>query len=443
MLQNLLNDIKIDKNIPLVIGCSAGPDSMALLHYIKNNTNNKIICAHINHNVRKESIEEEEYLKKYCQNNNIIFESIKIKNYNKSNFENQARIKRYNFYEKILNKYNSKYLFLAHHGDDLIETILMKIVRGSNIEGYAGIKKISHIKNYYIIRPLLEYTKEDLIKYNRYHNIKYYIDKTNKDTKYTRNRYRLNILPKLKEEDKNVHKKFLTYSNTLQEYNNYINYEVNNYLKEVYINNYLNLDLFNNLHYFIKKNILYKILSNIYNNSSNIIKEKNIIDIIKLINSKKPNIYINLPQNIIVKKEYNKLYFTNNNTNQKNDYKILLNKNITKDKFEIKFINNSEEDGNDICRINSNKIKLPLYIRNRKEGDYIEILGLNGKKKIKEIFIEKKIPITVRNKYPLIVDSNNRIIWIPNIKKSKFNSKKDEFCDIILKYCEKEEKNEQ
>ena len=103
----------------------------------------------------------------------------------------------------------------------------------------------------------------------------------------------------------------------------------------------------------------------------------------------------------------------------------------------------TEENGNNICRLNSKNIKLPLYIRNKIDGDYIEILGLNGKKKIKDIFIDNKIPISIRNNYPLLVDSDNNILWIPNIKKSKYNVKKNEFCDIILtSHREGEIKNE-
>ena len=173
MLNNVLEKISLEKFEPIVIGCSTGPDSMALLHYMKENTENKIICCHINHNVRKESIEEENYLKNYCQKESIIFESMKIDNYKENNFENEARKKRYNFYEQTLKKYHSKYLFLAHHGDDLIETVLMKIERGSNLEGYAGIKEISKHKNYYIIRPFLKFTKQDLINYVNKNNIKY------------------------------------------------------------------------------------------------------------------------------------------------------------------------------------------------------------------------------------------------------------------------------
>ncbi len=440
MINNILNNINIKNEKYIIVGTSAGPDSMALLHYLKNNTNNQIICCHINHNVRKESKIEEDYLKKYCQDNNIIFETTTIKKYNENNFENEARKKRYTFYKKIIDKYKAKYLFLAHHGDDLIETIIMKIIRGSNIEGYAGIKKISKKDNYYIIRPFLEYTKNDLINYNKQHNITYFIDKSNYNTKYTRNRIRNNLLPILKEENPNIHINFLKYSNTLLEYNNFINKEVNFLIKKIYIKNKLSLKHFTDLDPFIQKNILYKILNNYYQNQDNIITEEHINNILKIINNPKPNLTINLPKNTTCIKEYNTLYLKKIKDN--NNYKMKLKESTIIDNHIIKKINNSIKDGNDICRLNYKDIELPLYIRNRKKGDYIELKGTNGKKKIKDIFIDKKIPISIRNKYPILVDNNDKILWIPNIKKSKFNIPKDKLCDIILKYCEKEENNE-
>ena len=441
MIKDILNKLEIKNEKYLIVGCSAGPDSMALLHLLKNSTNKIIVCAHINHNVRKESDEEEEYLKNYCKDNNIIFEKTTLTKYTERNFENEARKKRYNFYEKIINKYNAKYLFLAHHGDDLVETIIMKINRGSNLEGYAGIKTISKKNNYYIVRPLLNYTKEDLIKYDKSNNIKYYIDKSNSNTQYTRNRIRKNILPILKEENPNIHKSILKYSETLLEYNDYINREIDKHINNIYIKKELNIDKFNKIDNFIKKNILYRILNNIYNNKPDIIKEKNIIDILDLINNNKPNIYINLPKNKICIKEYNKLYFKDKNKN-KDNYKIIFTDKFELDNIIIEKIDKSDKDGNDICRLNSKNISLPLYIRNKNNGDYIEIKGLNGKKKIKDIFIDKKIPKDKRDNYPLLVDSKNNILWVPNIKKSKFNTKKDEFCDIILKYCERKDNNE-
>ena len=423
----------------VVIGVSGGADSMALFHYMLNNYKDKLIVTNINHNVRKESKIEQEYIEDICIKNNIIFETMTIDNYNENNFENEARKKRYSFYEEILNKYGAKYLLLAHHADDLIETILMKITRGSNINGYAGIKKISKKKDYYIIRPLLDYTKEEILEYIKENNIKYFEDYTNKDTTYTRNRFRINLLPLLKKEDKDIHKKFIKYSNTLLEYNDYVNYEIENNLKEVYINNILYINKFNLLHPFLKKNILYHILNDLYDNKENIVKEIHIENILKIINNKKPNITINLPKDIHITKEYNIIKITKDI--EIKDYKKEFKDNFYLDNHSIKTIDNIDTDGNDICRLNSEEISFPLYIRNKKEKDTIEVLGLNGTKKVKDIFIEKKLPTKVRNNYPLLVDNNDIILWIPNIKKSKFNKKKHEKYDIILKYCDQKEEN--
>ena len=414
---------------------------MALLHYLINNYKDKLIVAHINHNVRKQSNTEELFLSNYCKDNNITFECMKITEYKENNFENEARKKRYKFYKEILTKYNSSYLFLAHHADDLMETIIMKITRGSNINGYAGIKKISYQDNYYIVRPFLDYTKQDILEYIKKYNITYYDDYTNNDITYTRNRIRHNIIPLLKKEDINIHKKFIKYSNTLNEYNDYINYEVNNIIKDIYINNTLYLDKFNTMHPFIKKNILYHILNNIYNNKENIVKDIHIKNILNLINNPKPNITINMPNNIYVTKEYNILIFSNKYNIE--NYNIKFDKKVSINNFIIEQIEDTQLNGNDICRLNSNEISLPLYIRNKKDGDYIELLGLNKKKKVKEIFIECKIPIRQRNNYPVLVDSKNNILWLPNLKKSKFNKKINEKYDIILKYItNKEENNE-
>ncbi|MDY2804260.1 MAG: tRNA lysidine(34) synthetase TilS [Bacilli bacterium] len=438
-MEHILDDINFDNN-PIVVGVSSGPDSMCLLNLLEQKTNKLVVC-HINHNVRKESTTEEEYLKDYCQKHNLIFESMKITEYKETNFENEARKKRYNFYEEILSKYHSTKLFLAHHGDDQIETILMKIVRGSNLEGYAGIKEISKVKNYQIIRPLLKVTKEDIINYNKSHNITYFIDNSNTNTDYTRNRYRQKILPLLKEEDKDVHKKFLKYSNTLLEYDNYIKSLVKKNITSIYKGSTIYISELLKLDDFLIKNTLYYILNNIYSNESNIVTEKHINSIIQLINNNKPNLNINLPNNKIIVKEYNKLLIKEN-TSKKSNYKIELTNNLIIDNLEFNIIDNTENDSNYICRIDKSTIALPLYFRNRIDGDYIILKGSNNKKKIKEIMIENKLPISQRITYPILIDSNNNIIWIPGIKKSKFCSKKNEKYDIIIECKEREENYE-
>lgn len=442
-MNSILDNINFNNYV--IIGVSAGPDSMCLLDILQKNTD-KIVVCHINHNVRKESIEEEAFLKNYCKEHNLIFETMTIEQYKENNFENEARNKRYTFYEEILQKYNAKHLFLAHHGDDLIETVLMKIVRGSNIEGYAGIKEISNIKDYIVVRPLLSYTKEEILEYNKSHNIPYFIDNSNTNTKYTRNRYRKNILPLLKEEDNNVHKKFLKYSKTLEEYDNYIKTLVKKNIDNIFKDNTIYIEELNKLDKFLKKNTLYLILNTIYDNKSNIITEKHINDIIKLIDNKKPNLTLDLPLGKLLVKEYNKIHIKKKNKIIKNnEYKIELDNNIIIDNIEIQIVEKEDTDSNNICRLNTKEITLPLYFRNRKDGDYIILKGSNNKKKIKEIFIEKKMPKSNRNSYPMLVDSNDKILWVPNIKKSKFCIKRDEKeknYDIIIKCSEREENYE-
>ena len=202
-LKSLLKD-----NDTIVVGLSGGPDSMCLLDVIKSlNKEIKIVCAHINHNIRKESFEEQEFIKNFCKKNNLIFETTTFdkKREDQDYNELELREKRYNYFETIIKKYKAKYLFTAHHGDDLVETILMRISRGSNLKGYTGFQIETKKKDYKVIKPLIFLTKEDINTYNQDHNIPYVIDKTNEEDNYTRNRYRHNVLPFLKSENQNIH----------------------------------------------------------------------------------------------------------------------------------------------------------------------------------------------------------------------------------------------
>ena len=174
----ILNDIGLNKEDAIVVGVSGGPDSMALLDLllkVKKRIDIRIICAHINHKQRIESDEEEEYVKIYCRDNDVIFECIKMQNWGDDNFENEARSVRYNFFEELIENYNASFLMTAHHADDLIETILMRIVRGSTLKGYSGFNKIVNKGKYKIVRPFYTITKDEILAYCKENKIKYSI----------------------------------------------------------------------------------------------------------------------------------------------------------------------------------------------------------------------------------------------------------------------------
>ena len=435
---NIEDNFKFNDNDTIVIGCSTGPDSMALfdmLLKIKDKYNLKIICAHVNHNIRKQSVEEAEFIKEYCEKKNIVIESMVIEKYGDDNFHNEARNIRYHFFEKVVEKYKANYLMTAHHGDDLMETVLMRIVRGSNISGYSGFHKVVDMGNYKIVRPLIYYTKDELLEYDVKNNVKYYIDESNSKMKYTRNRYRKHVLPFLKEEDKNVHRKFLKFSENIEEASKYIEKVRDKALKKIIQNNKVKIDLFLELDSYIQKEILYYIMADYYQDDLILLNDKHIELLLSLINSKKANMEVNLPNEIVAIKSYNDFYLKRE-TEELTTYEIEFNEYVElPNKHSIKTIEDEADNSNNICRLSSDDVLLPLIVRTRKLGDRMEVKGMNGRKKIKEIFIENKIDLHDRDLWPIVTDSLGRIVWIPGLKKSKFDRSKKEKYDIIIKYC--------
>ena len=436
--QDLLERLNIKYGDSVVVGVSGGPDSMALLHILirlKKALDLQLIVAHVNHNTgRKGQFEEQEFVKNYCKKNSLIFETMIIEEYGDDNFHNEARSIRYNYFNSLVKKYHAKYVFTAHHADDLIETILMRIVRGSTLKGYSGFSKTVKMNNYYIIRPLINVTKDEIYKYLDKHKLKYMQDQSNTKDIYTRNRFRKYIVPEFKKEDKMVHEKFYKFSKTLIEYNDYINKLVTKKNKKIVPDNILNIEEYLKEEHLIQTKIIYAMLEKNYQDDLMLLTDKHCELIHNLILSKKASGKIHLPNNIQAIKSYNNLQLIKLDIKD-NIYEIQIEQymNLPNGK-NIEMIKNSKNDGNDICRLNSNDIKLPLYVRNRHDGDKMTVKGMLGRKKIADIFIDKKIPIKERDLWPIVCDSDDNIIWLPGLKKSKFCREKDEKCDIILKY---------
>ena len=431
------NYFKFKKNDIVVVGCSTGPDSMALIDMllkIREKYNLSLIVAHVNHNLREQSVEEALYMKDYCLKNNILFETMTIESYGDDNFHNEAHNIRYKYFESLVNKYNANYLMTAHHGDDLVETVMMRIVRGSNLNGYSGFKEIVDKGSYKIVRPLIRFTKEELKQYDIDNNIKYYVDESNEKDKYTRNRYRKYLLPFLKEEEKNVHLKFLKFSNTLDEVSKYLDKEINKAINRTIVDNKIVIDKFVEEESFIQKEILYYLLNEYYNDELILINDRHINLILNLINGRKSNGYINLPNDVIALKAYNYLELQKS-TDLISSYEVELNNYVSlPNNHIIEKIDDTNNNSNNICRLSSSDVILPLIVRTRRLGDKMVIKGINKTKKVKDIYINSKIPIRLRDSWPIVTDSTGKIVWIPGIKKSIFDKNKDDNYDIILKY---------
>ena len=416
---NYLKSI-LNKDSIIVVGVSGGPDSMCLLHLLcdlKKQLNLKIIVAHMNHKVRKQSEDEAKYVKEFSEENNLIYEYFELIDIPKSNFHSEARIIRYKFFNELINKYNAKFLMTAHHGDDLIETVLMRIQRGSNLKGYSGFDILTNKGNYSQVKPLIFYTKKDIIEYMDNNNYKYFIDHTNNEDDYLRNRYRHHILPLLHEEYDLIHRKYLKYSNTISEADNFINKYTKEVLEEIYVDNTLFINKFLKQEKIIQRRVLEYILSTLYIDDLYKVDDKNIDEILKAINSSKTYVKIKLPNNHFIFKEYDELY---------------VDKDIVINNMEIEEIKESTDTSNYTIRLNSKEIKMPLVFRTRKTGDKMTIKNMEHAKKLKDIFIDLKIPLYKRDEIILVCDSDDNILWIPGYKKSIYDKDINDKYDIIL-----------
>ncbi len=432
----LYKELALKEGDVIVFGCSYGPDSMALfksLLLVRESVPIKLVCAHINHGKRVASKEEKKDLEAYCLRENVVFEYMKITDYGDDNFHNEARHIRYQFFEQLVHKYRAKYLLTAHHGDDLIETILMRIVRGSTLEGYSGFKKMIAMDGYAIYRPFIEYSKDQLLAFNKKYHVPYALDSSNDSDVYTRNRYRKEVLPFLKKEDPLVHEKFLKFSNTLASASYFVEQETNKAMKKVVVKNKILIHKFLEQEAFIQRTILETVLAEFYQDDLLLIGEKHLQLILRLMHSTKANSEVCLPNDVLVTKRYNEISLRKS-TNEINHYEIeLIDQVLLPNGRRLQVTTEDYGNSNCLLRLSSKEVVLPLRVRTREYGDIMAIKG-GGHKKLKDIFIEKKIPLEERDLWPVVVDAENRIVFIPGLKKSKFDRKKEEFYDIILRY---------
>ena len=435
-IESLYKDIKVKDGDFLVFACSYGPDSMALfksLLELRKKYDIRLVCAHVNHDKRRESAKEKEDLEKYCKDNNVIFEYMKIDRYGDDNFHNEARNIRYQFFDEIVKKYNAKYLLTAHHGDDLMETILMRIARGSTLRGYSGFRKLVKMDGYYIYRPFIGLTKSELLDYCHKNKVPYAVDKSNFSDVYTRNRYRKEVLPFLKSEDKDIHKKYLKFSNVLSQADDFIEEEASKAISKVIKDNKLYIDIYLEINKFLKRIILERFISSFYQDDLILINDKHLDLIENLINSKKSNAKVNLPNDVEVVKSYNTLSIRRN-PSLLSSYEIEVSREvILPNGHKLVMLDSVKGNSNNIIKLSSKEVTLPLIVRTRKLGDVMAIKG-GGHKKIKDIFIDSKIPTSDRDLWPIVVDSRGRIVFVPGLKKSKFDKTNSEFYDIILRY---------
>jgi tRNA(Ile)-lysidine synthase len=200
----------LKKKDRVILGISGGPDSVCMFYLflkIKKDYHLNLICAHFNHQLRKEADKEEEFVKKLCEKEKIKFVSERKdvkKFFGGDSLEQTARNLRYDFFLKVARQFKIKKLALAHHKDDLAETLLMRFVKGAGLRGLRGFLPKTKFRSLIILRPLIQIRKKDILDWLKKNNINYCIDETNFEDRYLRNYLRIKIIPLLEKINPNI-----------------------------------------------------------------------------------------------------------------------------------------------------------------------------------------------------------------------------------------------
>ena len=375
-----------------ILAFSGGPDSMYLLHKL---LPKKPILAHLNHNLRgAESDQDEIFCKKIAKKYGLIIETEKVTLTKKN--EETARIARYNFLEKIRQKYHAKKILTAHHLNDSIETFILNLTRGTGLKGLTGIKsdkqaETAHIMSRFataklnIVRPLLQTTKQEILSYLKKHKIPYREDSSNSDTKYSRNLIRLEIIPRLKKLNPNFEKTFLTNIKNLQEAQSFIDSQTPKWQGEFFAKK------FSNLHPCLQSNLLLQI--------NREFSQKNLTELKNLITKNKTG-----TEKLGIGIQYGKAILTNSKKGSIHPPAVT---------FSILKTHPKSLNSKTAIFLNFDKIRKLENIKTRtfKPGDSIKPLGLKGKsQKLQDVFTNKKIPAYLRNKIPILTLNNREII---------------------------------
>ena len=434
----------------IVIGLSGGPDSVCLLHILnrlKEKLDIELYVAHLNHQIRGiEAQKDALYVSTICEEMGITYflKSIDVPKYCKDNglsIEEGARKLRYEMFNEIKQKTKSNKIAIGHNLNDQAETVLMRIMRGTGLQGLRGIE---YARENGIIRPLLDIERKDIEEYCELHNLNPRIDESNLENIYTRNKIRLELIPYMKDNfNPNLIESIVRMSNNLRSDSDYIEAhaesEFKNICKISSDSAEININNFKKLHNAIKVRVLRKGIKAILGDT-NFIDQKHIDDVIELESESKINKMLTLPRGIFVYRRKNSIILT---TTEIIEEEIEFSYSIPSNGFvKIKEINTIiETQTMTIDRYKSgkvdkmsrgfdfNKIKGGIVVRNRQQGDKIKLVG--GSKKINDLFIDLKIPREDRCKIPVIVDDEG-ILQVGEYKSSE-NYKIDENTKEVLK----------
>lgn len=401
----------INQNFPfldgkkLLIACSGGLDSVVLTH-LMNKLNFEIALAHCNFSLRnKESDGDEMFVIGLAEQMNIpvfaeTFNTHKFADEHKVSTQMAARTLRYEWFEQILVNFKYHHLLTAHHLDDDLETFFINLSRGTGINGLTGIPSV----NGNIIRPLLVFSREEIVTYAKKNNLKWREDSSNQKADYLRNKLRLEVLPLFKETHDSLLNNFKTTQNNLQSSKKLIE----DYMALIYKlavsedEDFYRINIQKLKELPNTKDLLYELLNGFGFTEWNDVSALLNAQTGKQLFSKTHQLLKNRDELLLSKIDFNsqmKEFFVS---------EIGIDSPI---KLKIELVDSMDETTKNLIYLDSEKLNFPLKIRKWQEGDSFHPFGLNGRKKLSKFFKDEKMSILQKNKTWLLLNED-KIVWV-------------------------------
>lgn len=428
-----------NKDATVLIGVSGGPDSMALLHYLLHKREAwgfRLIVLTVDHQLRgNESKADVQFVASYCEKWGIEYKvaSLDVPTYKKKwkmGTQEAARALRYQFFEESMESYQSDLLALGHHGDDQVETLYMEMMRGVEPMHLTGIPEKRKFGRGWLIRPFLGISKDEIETYCKDHHIQPRYDESNQSPHYTRNAFRMKVLPFLKEYNPKIHKHMQIYHEYRDSDETYLQQEARKLFDSSTFQKQKQKIVVDRVEYLtiprpLQRRTFHLILNYLY--------QKTIYDgsylhweqYIRMMEDDTPQASIDMPLGLTVVRSYDTVTFTFARQ------EVIPFHYSLQVPGEIQLPNGAmiqaylddrhyEEDAcHFACEVNN--ITFPLTVRTRHPGDRIQLRWMKGHKKVKNLFIDEKIPQHERDQWPIVTDARGRLLWVVSLQKARID----------------------
>lgn len=428
--QTILKNKLLDKGDHIVAGVSGGPDSVCLLSILndlKDEFKIKISVVHMNHMLRGEASDgDQSYVEQLCESMGIdcfVYRRDigKMSRELKISSEEAGRKARYEAFYEVRGILGAQKIAVAQNLNDQAETVLFRLIRGTGPDGLSGM---DYIRDGVIIRPLLDITRSEIENYCREKNLNPRIDHTNLEPVYTRNKIRLELIPYIQENfNGNILESLGRMAGIMREDRDCFYSAANDIMDRYAVREADSIgipkEIFEKQHIAVKKRIMLKAFSEIGLDKD--ICFVHLDKALEIIGKNSTSSSIDFPSGFLMRIGYDDIFFSKKIIERKEDfcYEIVLNKEIDICQLNRRifgYIIPREKIGNIPDSLYTkyfdyNKINGRINVRNRRKGDVFSPLGMKGTKKLKDFFIDEKIPRELRDNIPLVC-CGSEVLWI-------------------------------